>query len=174
MFERMKIAPSLWISKLTSVTCDRCGHQFEVETRAPIGEGTRAAERKKKLNQNELAIGKILCESEQPLTVRQVQGILYERNIRRQRRREKVPGGAWNYHNVQIVLSMLLGAKLISATRSKEFVDEDGYYYDRPTPRYFVPMERRERLREIQSKQGQISLSLVRLHRKCPRCGAIV
>jgi len=153
--------------------CPNCGYVLP-SPRAPIGEGTRAAERKKTLNLNELVIGKILCENEQPLPVRPIQGILFEKGVKRQRRREKVPGGSWNYHTVQIVLSMLLGAKLISATRSKEFVDEDQYRHANPIPRYFMTPEQKERFKEIQFRQGQISLSLVRLHRKCPRCGAII
>jgi len=153
--------------------CPNCGYVLP-SPRAPIGEGTRAAKRKTRFNLNELAIGKILCESEQPLTVRQVQGILYEQGIKRQRRREKVPGGSWNYHTVQIVLSMLLGAKLISVTRSKEFVDEDQYRHAEPIPHYFMTPKQKERFKEIQFKQGRISLSTIRLHRKCPRCGAIL
>ena len=148
--------------------CPNCGVQ--VEARAPIGEGTRAAEQKKRLNLNELAVGQILCDSQQPLTVRQVQGVLYKQGIKRQRRREKVPGGAWNYHMVQIALSMLLGAKLISATRSKEFVDEDQYRHAKPIPRYFMDDSQREAFKEIQVRNGAIKFSLVTQYR-CPKCG---
>jgi len=155
--------------------CPNCGYVLP-SPRAPIGEGTRAAERKKKLNQNELAIGKILCESEQPLTVKQVQGILYEKGIKRQRRREKTPSGGWNYQQVQVTLSMLLGtkAKTISMTKSREYVDEDQYRHANPIPHYYMTPEQKERFKEIQFRQGQISLSTIRLHRKCPRCGAII
>ena len=155
---------------MTVVTCDRCGNEIEIETRAPIGEGTQAARNKKSLNRNELEIGKILLESDKPLTVRQVQGILYDRKIKRQWGKEKVPSGHWNYQQVQTTLSMLLGTnpKIITMEKTKEYVDEDQYRYAKPTPYYFMSLEQKERFKEIQFKNGAIKFSLVTI---CPKCG---
>lgn len=149
--------------------CWYCGR--ENRARAPLGSGTLAAERKKKLNQNELAIGQILCDREQQLTVRQVQGVLYAQGVKRQRRREKISGGGWNYHQVQIVLSMLLGTKpkTISATKTKEIIDEDQYRYAVPILRYFMTPEQKERFKDILLKGGVIKFDLIQLCRYCGR-----
>jgi hypothetical protein len=151
--------------------CSNCGHV--VQTRAPLGEGTQAAKHKKKLNLNELAIGQILSTSDKSLTIRQVQGILYERGIKRQRRREQVPSGGWNYHEIQLVVSMLLGAGLAKMTKTKEFWDEQGPGAI-PTPRYFMEPKQAETFQEIFLRQGEIKLCLQSRPSICPKCGAII
>jgi len=100
-------------------------------------------------------MGQILSESGRPLTVRQVQGILYQKGIRRQQRREKIPSGQWNYHQVQVECSVLLGLKLATMTRAKEFVDEYGFGA-RPIPRYYMTELQKERFSEIKARQGRL------------------
>ena len=152
---------------LTLVTCAHCGHEFEVETRAPIGQGTQAVKDKKTLNRNEMSVGHILSVSDKNLTVRQVQAILYQNGVKRQQRREKEPSGQWNYQQVQATLSNLVGMKLITMTRTKEFLDDLGFGA-RPIPHYFMTPEQKEKFKEIRFRNGQIQLCLVTL---CPKCG---
>ena len=137
--------------------CQNCG--YEVQTRAAMGEGTQRAKLKKSLTLNDLAIAQIIFESEKPLTVKQVQGILYKKEIKRQQRREKIPSGSWNYHQVQIVLSMLLGAGLATMSKTTEFWDEHGPGAT-PTPRYFMEPKQAETFQEIFLRQGKIQLCL--------------
>jgi len=151
--------------KPTPKACPICG--FQVETRAPIGKGTQAVKDKKQLNRNEMSVGDIIVDSEKKLTVRQVQGILYDKGIKRQQRREKEPTGQWNYQQVQTTLSNLLGMKLVTMTKAREFLDDLGFGA-RPTPHYFMTPEQKERFKEIQLRNGIISLSVIQL---CPKCG---
>lgn len=139
---------------LTTYRCRQCGCLNEVETgRAEIGEGTRSARNKKRLNLNELEIGKILFESEEPLHVRQAQAQLYTKGVKRKRRREEIPAGSWNYHDVQSILSVLAGAKIATMTKTKEFFDEHGYGA-KPIPCYYMTSKQRTRFERILTRQG--------------------
>jgi len=152
---------------MTVVICDRCGNEFEVETRAPIGEGTQAAKDLKKLNPNLLAIGRILFASDKPLVVQEVQRLLYDKGIKRHDRGQKIATGGWDRHEVQVDLSRLVGAELVTMTKAAEFVDDFGHGA-KPTPRYFMTPEQKERFKEIQFRNGAIKFSLVTI---CPKCG---
>jgi len=152
--------------------CQNCG--YEVQTRAAMGEGTQRAKLKKSLTLNDSAIAQIIFESEKPLTVKQVQGILYKKEIRRQQRREKIPSGPWNYHQVQIVLSTLLGLSIAAMSKTEEFWNKDQEPGATPTPRYFMTAEQTKRFQEILLREGRIQLSLHSRAVICPKCGAII
>lgn len=137
------------------VRCPKNGSPCPIRTRAKIGEGTQSAKRRKTLNQNQLAIGQILADLDRQLTVRQVQGILYEKRIKRQQRREKIPSGQWNYHNVQTDLSELRGLDVVTMTIAKEFYDEYGFGA-RPIPRYYMTELQKERFSKIKAGQGRL------------------
>jgi len=149
--------------------CPNCG--YNLPTRAKIGEGTRLAERKEKLNQNQLAIGQILSESDRLLTVKQIQGILYEKGIKRYQRREKTPTGQWNYHLVQVDVSILLGLKLTIMTKTKEFFDEHGFGA-KPIPRYSMTEKQKEQFTKILAREGRLRFEfMVGFPKTCPKCG---
>jgi len=155
--------------KTLMVTCPKCGLKFKFSARAKIGEGTRLTRQKETLNQNQIAIGQILSESDRLLTVRQIQGILYKKGKKRRQRREKIPSGQWNYHQVQVECSVLLGLKLATMTRTKEFTDEHGFGAQ-PIPHYYMTTEQKEKFAEILAKQGKIKISTM-LGETCPACG---
>jgi len=124
------------------VNCPQCGHSFYVQTRAPLGEGSQKGKTLKKINPNKKAILQIL--QEQPrlkFTVRQVQGSLYGMKIKRWKRGDREqPSGEWNYHHVQVDLSLLVGKGLIKMNQdSEEYWDnKDQAYETRRVPKYWV------------------------------------
>jgi len=149
--------------------CPNCG--YNLPTRAKIGEGTQKAKDKEKLNQNQIAIGQVLSESGRPLTVKQVQGILYKKGIKRHKRGEETPTGEWNYHLVQMDCSILLGLKLVSMTRAKEFFDEYGFGA-RPIPHYSMTEEQKKRFAEILARDGRLRFQfMIDYPKTCPKCG---
>lgn len=110
-------------------------------TRAAIGQGTQRGKQITRLNRNKQNILTIVREkSPDKLTVRQVQGILYDRHqLRWQRGDKDGPTGQWNYHLVQVELSLLLGLKYIRMTREPVEQWSDSYqrHIARPVPRYY-------------------------------------
>jgi len=122
--------------------CPKCAHVFDVQTRAPLGEGTQKGKSIGKIGPNKKAILKILQQQMgQKFTVRQVQGALYNMGFKRWRRGNgDKPTGEWNYHHVQAELSLLVGKGLVKMTQdSEEYFDtKEQRYKARPVPKYWV------------------------------------
>jgi len=127
------------------------------------------------LNKNRSAIGKIIFDSENPMTVTQIQKTLYEKEIKRQERGEEIPSGEWNYHEVQYDCSNLLGLKFATMTRTKEYFDEHGFGA-KPPPYYFMTPEQKLRFAEILARGGKLEIqaSIEEAPVKCPKCGCPV
>lgn len=122
------------------VECPKCHEHFQVRTRARLGSGTQKGKLMGSPNKNKQALLGILKDNRGAwFSVRQIQGILYSKNIKRWQRGDiAAASGAWNYHTVQVDLSLLVGAKLI-----KMFVGEEDHwsesqqrYLSRPVPKY--------------------------------------
>jgi hypothetical protein len=117
-----------------------------------MGAGTRRGKYLTKLNKNKQNILNILKGfAPQPLSVREIQKILYDQNIKRYTRKDReTPTGQWNYHLVQVELSLLVGNGMVKMTKgSQETWDEKAQrFIARPVPKYYV---------EKQSVQPQIS-----------------
>jgi len=117
-----------------TITCPNCGH--EIPNRAMLGQGTqRGAEMQ--LSTNRKAILAVLRDATKPLTVREVQQALVQRNVRRVSTR----GAGWNYHTVQADLSILVGGRHIEMARPHEieFFDELAGFTTHTQPVYFIP-----------------------------------
>lgn len=99
--------------------CPRCGHEFEVQTRAALGEGTQKA-RAMKVNANRQAILDVL---DKPMSVRDIQQALVIKQIRRVSKRKT----GWNYHSIQADLSNLIAMKRVEMIRphEKEIYDKN-------------------------------------------------
>lgn len=122
--------------------CPQCGHTFDVQTRAPLGEGTQKGKSIGAIGPNKKAIIQVLRQQlGQKFTVRQVQSALYNMGIKRWRRGDgDKPTGEWNYHHVQAELSLLVGKGLVKMTQdSEEYWDgKEQRYKARPVPKYWV------------------------------------
>jgi hypothetical protein len=125
-----------------NVVCPKCGHPFDVQTRASQGQGTQRGKSIGKLNPNKKAILQILQQQMgQKFTVRQVQGTLYSMGVKRWRTGDGDRStGEWNYHHVQVDLSLLVGKGLVKMTQdSEEYWDtKEQRHKARPIPRYWV------------------------------------
>lgn len=114
---------------MSTTSCPHCGGEVEVPTRAKMGSGTVRA-KGMKLNINRKAILDAMKEHGKPMSVRDVQAFLVNRNIRRISGR----GAGWNYHTVQADLSILVGMELVAMNRPlpKEVFDpKEGFTTDR-------------------------------------------
>lgn len=90
------------------VTCPNCGAEIKIRR---IGEGT-SIDPATPLSANEQILLQVLQAHVEPLSVRQIERILFERGIRRH-------GRQWNYHLIQADLSRLVGRGLVEMIRSK-------------------------------------------------------
>jgi hypothetical protein len=96
-----------------TITCPNCG--YEVPARAKLGQGTQKG-KNMKMNENRQRIIEVLRESIRPLSVKQVQGRLVAKQVRRVSKR----GTGWNYHVVQADLSILVGQGTVQMKRPHE------------------------------------------------------
>ena len=109
--------------------------------KAKIGEGTVNAKNAKRININKIYLVKLFLNNhiEKPSTVREIQKILFDREIPRLSRDGKF--GKWNYHNLQIDLSTLIGVgllKMVEPIKTEIFSDEEKEFMVDKKPRYFL------------------------------------
>ena len=111
------------LSTKHTVRCPHCGG--EVPTRAKLGQGTQKG-KDMKMNQNRQRIVDVLIESGKPLSVRDVQQRIFDKQIKRISKR----GTGWNYHVVQADLSILVGMGSVEMIRPYEheiWNEQDGH-----------------------------------------------
>lgn len=117
------------------LNCPKCGHELFVKTRAKIGEGTN---RVVKMNDNRTEILEVLEMAFEPLSVGEVLARLRKKGVKRRRKKDGVrPSGSWDYHNVQVDLSLLVGNDLAKMSTGTETFNEHGVTV-RPAPKYWV------------------------------------
>lgn len=92
------------------VQCPKCGHILEGKR---TGTGTRSVRFAKKITGNDLIIYKLFVARKfaDGMTVRQVQGHLYDNKIEKSKRSKRK---TWNYHDVQATLSRLVGVGVLT------------------------------------------------------------
>jgi hypothetical protein len=132
------------------IQCPNCGHRFFIKTRAKLGQGTQRGKLLTTLSKNKQNILNVLRGlSPRTLSVRELQKILYDQNIKRYTRKDReTPTGQWNYHLVQAELSILVGAGYVKMTKGSEERWDGQRFIARPVPKYYV---------EQQSVQTQIT-----------------
>lgn len=134
-----------------TVSCPRCRHEFEVQTRAKIGEGTQR--QLKSLNTNKINLLRVVLYSEEPLTVIDVQRELYSQGLARWSKDDtEEPRGLWNYHTIQADMSLLVGNDFMTM-----LPDSIVEYFDsvelrtksKPVPTYEISSEQKRRVQEV-------------------------
>lgn len=140
--------------------CPRCGHEFPVRSRRAVGEGDVRGEDLKRLNRNKINVGQVLSEiSPRGLTVREVQKILFDKEIRRWRRGDRdYPSGGWNYHNVQAELSLLVGAEILMMSSAEQYFHKglQEHTTDR-VPRYWMAGSQKDFFEDVVRRNGWLS-----------------
>lgn len=158
------------------VICPHCGGEIlvpvETSNRQPVGSGTRRGQKLKRLNLNHLNVLNALILLGRPASVRSVQSQLWKDQVGRFTRDDFKagrgfgiaknpefpmdlktpiqikPSGAWNYHTVQAILSVLVGHGDVSMTSAREKFDETQGVHDvQPVPHYEINPEAAERTR---------------------------
>lgn len=104
--------------------CPNCG--YCIKTRASIGQGTRKG-KGLALNQNRRNILGVFHILDRSLSVRDVQQYLHEKGIKRESRRNT----GWNYHTVQLDLSLLVGGGFLFMTKVDEQFTIEGHNTDK-------------------------------------------
>ena len=141
------------------VSCPKCGHEFQVKTRAKLGEGTQRCKSMKRLNKNHMMLLTISRNRGEPMTVTQFSSALFAIHAGRWVRGDKDRHtGKWNHHNIQADLSCLVGADMLCMVEGsvERWNDSLGKYEARPVPKYFMDWLQRQRWETI-SKNGDVS-----------------
>lgn len=135
------------------VECPKCGHRFSV---GRLGTGTKSMAKAMRLTPNDLYLLTMFVAGtfKYPPTVREVQSKIYARQDDR-------PIGVkenWNYHDVQMRLSRLVGCHvlMLSNDPSVWLANEEtmSWTIDKK-PRYW-PAVRKERTLEIIANKGKL------------------
>lgn len=113
------------------VKCPCCENEFEIQTRAPVGSGTRRA-KELSMNFNRTCIVHILQKAIKPVSVREVQNEL-QKFFERESRNGKT---GWNYHVVQADLSNLTGMGKVKMTKVIEEFNSEKGFTTRTIPKY--------------------------------------
>lgn len=126
---------------MVEVYCPKCGHQFNVQVRAPTGSGSRKGKSLKNLTQNHVQLFHVLRKSGRHLTVHQIQKMLFTAMNGQPLMYETRHGKRyWSYHLCQKTLSLLVGKGLISMTKPQDehFDWRAGEFLSSPVPTYFL------------------------------------
>lgn len=135
------------------VKCPKCGHVFRA--RARLGEGTR--KKLLTLDTNKINLLEVLGEHvDEPKTVREIQNVLYRKNVPRWRREDKEHAtGGWNYHDIQWILSILVYNKLMTMSLDlKEGFDGQQFISEPKAPRYWMTEKQRTYFEEVRKNNG--------------------
>lgn len=116
------------------VKCPCCEYEFEIQTRAPVGSGTRKAENLK-MNHNRECIVEVLSKAIKPVSVREVQNEL-QFSKKRYVRESGNGNTGWNYHVVQADLSNLVGMGKVKMSKVIETFNSDKGWGTRTVPKY--------------------------------------
>lgn len=95
------------------VKCPNCGSQVKIKTRRDEGSGTNPKWSKGKYTKNQQMLMEVLVNSDKALAVRDIGKILHLEGKARK-------GLPWNYHLIQMDLSVLVGKEVIKMERSKK------------------------------------------------------
>lgn len=140
-----------------NVECPECGHNFHVQTRARMGQGTQ--KQLKTLNKNKMILCDIFIEySQNKMSARAVQSVLYTpaKITKRWRRGDKdEPTGGWNYHHVQANLSLLVGNNIISMTGAEDRFNGQEFRAQ-PVPKYWMTDNQQIRYTRVIKPSGGI------------------
>lgn len=138
------------------VTCPHCDHEFDVKTRADIGEGTQR--KLEGLNNNKLTLLTIAYFNKffRSTMINSVEASVngFKKDLdhfklkRWNRNDEDEPKGEWNYHNIQADLSLLVGNDWLSMSVGEEMFDGQSFTVD-PIPVYFLNGFQLEKVRKI-------------------------
>jgi hypothetical protein len=117
------------------VECPNCGFKFPAKSR--MGEGTQSMKDAKRLSKNDLYIFKMFVDGifGHPVTIREIQKAIYD----------TPPAKAWNYHNIQLHASRLVGAGVLMMSNNPaiwlKFPETKSFAVDK-TPRYWLSIDR--------------------------------
>jgi len=129
------------IVKRHYIRCKHCGGL--VPSRAVMGEGTQRG-RNMELNTNRKNILEVLKKSKEPLDVRGVQTVLHNSKIIRESRR----GAGWNYHTVQVDLSILLAqqkVRMVNINNNAELFSGVEGFSSKSIPFYAIVKETKKK-----------------------------
>jgi hypothetical protein len=102
-----------------------------------MGEGTQSMKDAKRLSKNDLYIFKMFVDGifGHPVTIREIQKAIYD----------TPPAKAWNYHNIQLHASRLVGAGVLMMSNNPaiwlKFPETKSFAVDK-TPRYWLSIDR--------------------------------
>ncbi len=115
--------------------CPKCG--FEVPARAPPGSGSRKGKKLKQLGPNRMEILRAMLNLNISHSVESIKSYLNARGSIKQTKEGK---SMWNYHSVQVELSMLVGAGLLEMSKAEcsDFDPASETYSIRPVPLYRI------------------------------------